>query len=112
MEVTIVPPPDISEPSPISLRTRARARWGADAGYLQSEAGYIDARPTTDRSTKTSCDARPDHTFGSMEQISHFRRGQRQRSLSAGAELDHHRRLLLYFRLGRFAPNRSTLRPS
>jgi hypothetical protein len=26
---------------------------------LQTEAGYIDARPRTDRSTKTSCDARP-----------------------------------------------------
>jgi hypothetical protein len=33
MEVTTEPPPDISEPSPISLETRARARWGADAGY-------------------------------------------------------------------------------
>jgi len=32
---------------------------------LQSEAGYIDARPQTDSSTKTSCNARPDHTFGS-----------------------------------------------
>ena len=32
---------------------------------LQSEAGYIDARPHTVRSTKPSCDARPDHTFGS-----------------------------------------------
>jgi hypothetical protein len=29
---------------------------------LQSEAGYIDARPLTDSSTKTSCNARPDHT--------------------------------------------------
>src|SRR5229473_2099610 len=35
MEVTTEPPPDISERSPISLRTRARARWGADAGYHQ-----------------------------------------------------------------------------
>ena len=33
MEVTTEPLPDISERSPISLRTRARARWGADAGY-------------------------------------------------------------------------------
>src|SRR5262249_27151842 len=32
---------------------------------LQSEAGYIDARPQADRSMKTSCDARPDHTLGS-----------------------------------------------
>src|SRR5467141_3228256 len=31
---------------------------------LQSEAGYIDARPQTDSSTKTSCNARPDHTLG------------------------------------------------
>ena len=30
---------------------------------LQSEAGYIDARPQTDSSTKTSCNARPDHTW-------------------------------------------------
>ena len=34
---------------------------------LQSEAGYIDARPQTDSSTKTSCDARPDHTLGHFE---------------------------------------------
>ena len=33
---------------------------------LQSEAGYIDARPLTASSTKTSCDARPDHTLGSI----------------------------------------------
>jgi hypothetical protein len=32
---------------------------------LQSKAGYIDARPQTDSSTKTSCNARPDHTSGS-----------------------------------------------
>ena len=31
---------------------------------LQSKAGYIDARPLTANSTKTSCDARPDHTLG------------------------------------------------
>jgi len=31
---------------------------------LQSKAGYIDARPLTARSTKFSCDARPDHTWG------------------------------------------------
>ena len=41
---------------------------------LQSEAGYIDARPQTDSSTKTSCNARPDHTSGSkMEMIARFR---------------------------------------
>jgi hypothetical protein len=33
LEVTTEPPPDISERSTISLRTRALARWGADAGY-------------------------------------------------------------------------------
>src|SRR5258707_10751156 len=27
----------------------------------QAPAGYFDARPQADRSTKTSCDARPDH---------------------------------------------------
>jgi hypothetical protein len=31
---------------------------------LQLKAGYIDARPLTASSTKTSCDARPDHTLG------------------------------------------------
>ena len=31
---------------------------------LQSEAGYIDARPLTANSTKFSCNARPDHTSG------------------------------------------------
>src|SRR5260370_2815260 len=38
---------------------------GGPEQKLQSEAGYIDARPQTDSSTKTSCNARPDHTFGS-----------------------------------------------
>src|SRR5258708_2803480 len=37
---------------------------GGPEQKLQSEAGYIDARPQTDSSTKTSCNARPDHTFG------------------------------------------------
>src|SRR5271166_5324694 len=31
---------------------------------LQSEAGYIDARPLTANSRKFSCNARPDHTLG------------------------------------------------
>src|SRR5262249_18412426 len=31
---------------------------------LQSETGYIDARPHHPRSTKSSCTARPDHTLG------------------------------------------------
>ena len=30
---------------------------------LQSEAGYIDARPLTASSAKSTCDARPDHTL-------------------------------------------------
>src|ERR1700692_2492745 len=38
---------------------------GGPEQKLQSEAGYIDARPQTDSSTKTPCNARPDHTFGS-----------------------------------------------
>jgi hypothetical protein len=36
---------------------------------LQSKAGYIDARPLTANSTKTSCDARPDHTSGSFAEV-------------------------------------------
>jgi len=36
MEVTTEPPPEISECSPISLGTQARARWGADAAYVLS----------------------------------------------------------------------------
>src|SRR5271169_6304056 len=41
------------------------------------EAGYIDARPLTANSTKFSCNARPDHTFGSKADFAlrpcHFR---------------------------------------
>jgi hypothetical protein len=33
---------------------------------LQSKAGYIDARPLTASSAKSTCNARPDHTFGSI----------------------------------------------
>ena len=36
---------------------------------LQLEAGYIDARPLTANSSKSSCYARPDHTFGSKADI-------------------------------------------
>src|SRR5882757_9370958 len=32
---------------------------------LQSETGYIDARPLTTSSAKSACNARPDHTYGS-----------------------------------------------
>src|ERR1700730_499521 len=42
---------------------------GGPEQKLQSEAGYIDARPQTDSSTKTSCNARPDHTSGSKGEI-------------------------------------------
>ena len=34
---------------------------------LQPKAGYIDARPLTASSLKSSCNARPDHTFGSFD---------------------------------------------
>jgi hypothetical protein len=33
---------------------------------LQSEAGYIDARPLTPQFDKTSCNARPDHTLSQL----------------------------------------------
>jgi hypothetical protein len=35
---------------------------------LQSEAGYIDARPTY-RIDEISCDARPDHTMGHEQRL-------------------------------------------
>src|SRR5215468_3150363 len=38
---------------------------GPEHSTLQSEAGYIDARPQADRSTKLSCNARPHHTLRS-----------------------------------------------
>src|SRR5882757_4903971 len=38
---------------------------GPEHYMLQSEAGYIDARPLTASSAKSSCNARPDHTVGS-----------------------------------------------
>ncbi len=41
-------------------------RTTAESGAaLQSKAGYIDARPLTPNSSKSSCYARPDHTSGS-----------------------------------------------
>ena len=47
------------------MRSHARGypSWPG-AQPLQSKAGYIDAGPTSARSSKTSCDARPDHTSG------------------------------------------------
>src|SRR5215470_6839572 len=44
---------------------RADIHGGQEHSTLQSEAGYIDARPQADSSTKASCNARPHHTFGS-----------------------------------------------
>ena len=41
----------------------------ARSKQLQSEAGYIDARPLTANSTKSSCNARPDHTSGSNSEV-------------------------------------------
>src|SRR6516225_4918996 len=39
---------------------------------LQSETVYIDARPHQPGSTKTSCNARPDHTLGSKRESASF----------------------------------------
>jgi hypothetical protein len=36
---------------------------------LQSETEYIDATPHQPASTKASCTARPDHTFGSKSDL-------------------------------------------
>jgi hypothetical protein len=36
---------------------------------LQSETGYIDARPLTTTSAKSTCNARPDHTSGSKPEV-------------------------------------------
>jgi hypothetical protein len=43
---------------------RADIRDGPEHNTLQAEAGYIDARPYLPVD-ETSCNARPDHTFGS-----------------------------------------------
>src|SRR5438270_520099 len=50
----------------------SRAQALARCTTLQSKAGYIDARPLTASSTKASCDARPDHTFGSASTKLHI----------------------------------------
>jgi hypothetical protein len=39
---------------------------------LQPKAGYIDARPFTANSSKSSCYARPDHTCGSIAPLSNI----------------------------------------
>ena len=36
----------------------------AGSTALQSKAGYINARPLTASSAKSTCNARPDHTLG------------------------------------------------
>ena len=38
---------------------------------LQPKAGYIDARPFTANSSKSSCYARPDHTLGQKRPYGH-----------------------------------------
>jgi len=47
-------------------RGRADIHDGPEHNALQSEAGYIDARPQSRQIVDTSCDARPDHTIGSI----------------------------------------------
>jgi len=49
---------------PLQACTRADIHDGPEPA-LQSKAGYIDARPLTPNSSKSSCSVRPDHTFGS-----------------------------------------------
>jgi hypothetical protein len=52
---------------------------GGPEHTLQSEAGYIDARPKSRQIDQTSCDARPDHTIGSIAAAE--LRGQRRQVL-------------------------------
>src|SRR5215468_486803 len=54
-------------------RTRADIHDGPEHKPLQSEAGYIDARPQSRQIDETSCDARPDHTCGSVRDIPRLR---------------------------------------
>ena len=54
-------PVEVCPPNEIA---RVDIHDGQERNELQSKAGYIDARPLTAGSTKTSCDARPDHTLG------------------------------------------------
>ena len=71
---------------------RADIHDGQEPNELQAKAGYIDARPLTASSTKTSCDARPDHTLGQTEKIS---RHQNTAALASTADAltgDSHRR--------------------
>src|ERR1700676_4572514 len=47
---------------------RALISMMARSTTLQSKAGYIDARPLTAIAAKSTCNARPDHTFGSCQE--------------------------------------------
>src|SRR5262249_12730114 len=58
-------------------RTRADIHDGPEHKPLQSEAGYIDARPQSRQIDETSCDARPDHTSGSCSTVTTHRHRQR-----------------------------------
>src|SRR5215467_6547925 len=49
----------------LSRKLQAHGHDGPGHNTLQSEAGYIDARPQSRQIDETSCDARPDHTNGS-----------------------------------------------
>jgi len=48
-----------SRPVRQSERTRSDIHDGPEHNTLQSEAGYIDARPLTASSAKSTCNARP-----------------------------------------------------
>src|SRR5208283_5272774 len=50
---------------------RADIHDGPEHNTLQSKAGYIDARPLTASSAKSTCNARPDHTYGSCVDGAH-----------------------------------------
>ena len=51
--------------APLDGLLNARGSMMARSTTLQHKAGYIDARPPTASSSKSSCYARPDHTSGS-----------------------------------------------
>src|SRR5215472_5250147 len=57
----------------LSRKLQAHGHDGPGHNTLQSEAGYIDARPQSRQIDETSCDARPDHTCGSVRDIPRLR---------------------------------------
>jgi hypothetical protein len=62
---------------------RADFHDGSEHNTLQSEAGYIDARPhIRARSTKPSCNARPDHALGQNPLVPHRNIGSRFASVN------------------------------